>query len=439
MLDFETAVRLTQELIRIDTTNPPGNEEKAVLFMEDILKREGIPSEIFSPAPGRANILARIRGKQKGNPAMLLCHLDVVPANPDEWEVDPFGGVIREGFLYGRGAIDMKTQAICQLMAFIELHRQGVVPERDLIFLGTCDEEVGGQNGVEFMLKEVPDLRDASFVLSEGGHIMVEEGRAHAQVSVAEKKLAQFMVRATGTGGHGSTPHKDSATEKVIRAAGAILSCPWPLKATAVASAYLNGVLRGTRGKGFVFKNLRDALRNRNFRNFIEENPVYNALLRNTVTLTILKGGEKVNVIPTESTASFDARLLPSESHERFFKKIRRLAGKDVEISRIGGGMSEPAPSGFNTPYFGGIRRIVAGMNDAIPALPFVTTGATDLRYFRNLGVIAYGFFPVTLSKEELLNMHGKNERISLENVREGLEGTYEIVKLLASINPPLR
>ncbi len=433
MANAENAVQLTQELIRIDTSNPPGNEENAALFLEGILGAEGIRAEIYSPAPKRANILARIRGKNRGKPVIILSHTDVVPANHNEWTVDPFGGEVRDGFVYGRGAIDMKAQTICQLLAFINLSKEGIEPEQDIVFLATCDEEVGGRNGVEFMLRNVPDLKDASFVLSEGGFIVEEDGLVHAQVSVSEKKLGQFRIQARGTGGHGSIPHKDNANEKIIRASQAILSYRWPLKPTSIVSTYLNAVLKGKRGKGFTFSSLGQSLKNKRFRDFVEGNPVYNALLRNTVTLTILKGGEKVNVIPRESSAYFDARLLPTEDHDRFFEKVRRLCGSDVELVRIGGDVGRPLQSGYNTPYFRGIQNVVRAMNGPVPVLPFLTTGATDMRYFRNLGIPAYGFFPIALSNDELLRMHGTDERVSVINIKAGLEGSLEIMKFLAS------
>jgi acetylornithine deacetylase/succinyl-diaminopimelate desuccinylase-like protein len=284
------------------------------------------------------------------------------------------------------------------------------------------------------MLKNVDELRNASFVLSEGGCIVDENGRLHAQVSVAEKKLSQFIVVAKGTGGHGSMPHKDSANQKALNAAHAIMSYQWPFKTTSIVSTYLDGILKGEKGKGFTFTSLKQTLGNKQFRDFVENNPVYNALLRNTVTPTILKGGEKINVIPAESSISFDARLLPTESHSNFFKKIERLAGKDVEVMPVGTGKSNPLPSGYNTPYFRGIKKVVNTLMGPIPVLPFLTTGATDLRYFRNLGIPAYGFFPITLPNEELFRMHGKDERISVAALKQGLVGMYEIVKFLATV-----
>lgn len=434
MNELDTAVNLLSEFIRIDTTNPPGNEEDAVLFLDGYFDKAGIPTEIFHVAPKRANLLARIPGKNKGKPVVLLSHIDVVPAKAEEWEVPPFSGEVRDGFIYGRGAIDMKSQTICQLLAFAQLQKEGAKPERDIIYLATCDEEVGGQHGVEYMLKNVDELRNASFVLSEGGCIVDENGRLHAQVSVAEKKLSQFMIRAKGTGGHGSMPHKNSANEKVLNAAHAIMSYQWPFKPTSIVSTYLNGILKGEKVKGFTFTSLKQTLGNKQFRDFVENNPVYNALLRNTVTPTILKGGEKINVIPAESSISFDARLLPTESHSNFFKKIERLAGKDVEVIPVGTGKSNPLPSGYNTPYFRGIKKVVNTLMGPIPVLPFLTTGATDLRYFRNLGIPAYGFFPITLANEELFRMHGKDERISVAALKQGLVGMYEIVKFLATV-----
>ncbi|MDR2017529.1 MAG: M20/M25/M40 family metallo-hydrolase [Syntrophobacterales bacterium] len=434
MEDKDRAVSLLRQFLRIDTTNPPGNEEEAVLFLEGILSEAGIRSEIYKAAPRRANLMARIKGKKNGKPIVLLSHVDVVPAKAEEWDFDPFGGEIKDGFIYGRGAIDMKSQTICHLLAFMNLLGEGITPEQDILFLATGDEEVGGKFGVEYMVKHVEELRQASFVLSEGGWITKEGGVRHAQISVTEKNLAQFFIRANGTGGHGSRPFKDNANEKIINTAKKIAAHKWPFKSTKTVSTYFNGVFKGFKGDGFVFDNLKDTLKHKKFREFVEDNPVYNALLRNTVTLTVLRGGEKVNVIPTESSAFFDARLLPGENYNQFMKKIGNLAGKEVEVVPISGGSKEPAPSGYNTPYFRSLIKAVSKIDGLLPVLPFITSGATDLRYFRELGSFAYGFFPVVLPREEELRMHGVNERISIAGLLEGMEGMKNIVKELAKI-----
>ncbi|HPP06090.1 MAG TPA: M20/M25/M40 family metallo-hydrolase, partial [Syntrophorhabdaceae bacterium] len=215
MSENDSPVKLLSDFIKINTSNPPGNEEEAVEFLDHILTKEGLETQIYLPVKKRANLLSKIKGRQKGKPIVLLGHIDVVPANPDEWDVHPFSGEIKDGFIYGRGTIDMKSQTISQLLAFIDLYKKGVVPERDLIFLATCDEEVGGKYGIEYMLNEVKELTEASFVLSEGGSFIEENGFIHAQIAVAEKKISQFILKAYGQGGHGSMPSRDSANEKV--------------------------------------------------------------------------------------------------------------------------------------------------------------------------------------------------------------------------------
>ena len=250
----------------------------------------------------------------------------------------------------------MKSQVVCQLLSFIGIHREGILPERDLIFLATADEEASGKLGAEYMLEKVEELRHASFVLSEGGSILEEAGVWHAQVSVAEKKVCQFMLRAGGTGGHGSMPHGDNANDKILRAANRIISTRLPLKPTKLVTRYMNGLLQGRKIAGMRFSNLKDALRNIRFRAFVEHDPLLNAMLRNTVTATMLKSGDKVNVIPTEATACFDARILPEESHEGFLGRMRKIAGPEVELLLTN--RTDSAASPHDTPYF---RRICGG------------------------------------------------------------------------------
>ncbi len=423
--------RVLSDLIRLDTSNPPGNEEAAVQYIEAMLAKDGIKSEIYMPEPRRANILARIKGKNAGEPLVLLGHLDVVPARDEGWTEGPFSGAVRDGYLYGRGAIDMKSQIAAFLLAFLDLHRGGVIPERDIVFLATADEETSGRLGVEYLVGKVKELRNASFVLSEGGFILEKEGMLHARVSVAEKMVCQFMLKAEGQGGHGSMPRKNSANDKIVRAAERIISLRRPLKPTPIVSAYLNGIMKGKKIGSMRFSNVRTALGDKRFREHVENDPVLNALLTNTVALTMLKSGDKVNVIPPESTAQFDARILPGEKHERFIEQMRKVAGRDVEVTLTG--RTDSLPSPFRTPYFSAIGEAVRKAKGNIAVLPFLTTGATDLRHFRALGSVAYGFAPFVLSDEDQMRMHGVNERISVRSLEEGLAITRDIVTALAT------
>ncbi len=428
-------VELLSQMIQLDTTNPPGNEEIAVQFIEGLLRKEGVSCEIVAPEPRRANIMARIPGKLPGKPVILLGHLDVVPAHEEGWVEPPFSGAVRNGFIYGRGAVDMKSQVVCHLISFIQLRRSGIVPERDIVFLATADEEVSGKLGAEYMFQKVDDLGDASFVLSEGGFIMEEEGRLHARISVGEKQVCQFMIRASGRGGHGSMPHKDSANNKVVEAAHRIINTRLPFTPTRIATRYLEGVLKGRKVGRLRFSNLKKALLDKRFCRFVEEEPVFNALLRNTVSLTMLRSGDKINVIPDEAVAYFDARIFPETKHDRFLRQMARVAGPDVELTSIQKTFS--VPSSFATPYFRNIAGAVKQVNGEIPVLPFLTTGATDLRHFRSRGIPAYGFFPVRLSEDDHMSMHGVNERISVKGLEEGQRCVDDIVRFLATYNPP--
>ncbi len=365
---------------------------------------------------------------------MLLGHLDVVPAHDEGWEAPPFGGVVKDGFIYGRGAIDMKSQIACHLLSFIDLKRSGVTPERDVIFLATADEETSGPLGVEHMIEKIADLRESSFVFSEGGFIMEDGGDLHARVSVGEKQVCWFRMEAHGRGGHGSMPHKDNANDKIVRAAMRIISEKRPMRATPIVTRYVNGLLKGKRFGNMTFSSLRGALKNKAFRSFAENDPGFNSSLTNSVALTMLESGDKVNVIPSEAIAYFDARILPDVKHEAFLDRIRKTAGPEVEITLVN--RTDSVPSPYNTPYFRSIVKAVRAVSGPIPVLPFMTTGATDLRHFRSLGIPAYGLFPVALSEEEHSRMHAVNERLSVRSLGEGLKATREIVRFLASYDP---
>ncbi|MCS7280774.1 MAG: M20/M25/M40 family metallo-hydrolase [Desulfobacterota bacterium] len=425
-------IERAREFLCLKSVNPPGEEEESILYLESFLRKEGIETEILKAAPKRANLYARIRGKRSDTPIVILCHVDTVPAKPEEWEVDPFGGEIKDGYLYGRGAIDMKVPALCQLFAFIEFAKEGLVPERDIVYLATCDEETGGKLGVKLVLEKKESLANAEFVLSEGGFIIKEGEAFHAQISVTEKKVSQFYLKAKGTGGHGSTPHKDNPNEKIIEAASRIIAYKWPIKLYPVARRYIDGILKGRTINGMVYKDIKSALKRRCFLNFLDENPVMSALLKNTVTCTILRGGEKVNVIPTEAEAAFDARILPQERQDKFYAKIKKIVGKNVEVVPVGESTAQAFYSNYNTRYFKTLESEIKKIFGPIPVLPYMTTGATDLRYFRSRGVPSYGFFPIVLTKDEIMRMHGVNERISIENIETGYEATKSILRALS-------
>lgn len=426
----ERLVEIFREFLRIDTSNPPGREEQAAFFLSDLLRPHLDHVEVIPSAEGRANLIAKIKGRSQARPIVLLAHLDTVPADERDWTVPPFSAEVRDGFIYGRGAIDMKSQVICTALSLVELVREGVVAENPILFLATADEECGGELGLSYILRQKEELKEALFVLSEGGFVIQDDGLLYAQVATSEKKLSQFTVRARGTPGHASTPHTDNPNEKVVAAASAILSYRFPYRVSGCVRTYLNGILHGKSISGYTFRDIREALKDKRFLRLLESRPDLNALLRTTVTLTILKGGEKINVIPSTSEAHFDARLLPEQDHEAFFKKIRRLAGPDVEVVPANQGMSNPLPSPRRTPFFRLLKEVMKERLHC-KVLPYMTAGATDLRFFRNLSIPSYGFFPLVISKADAQRMHGVDERVSIESLLLAFEIQKEIIRRL--------
>lgn len=431
--DFDAAgkeaVGLLQAYLRVDTTNPPGNERRAADFFKEIFDREGIQNRIYDLGNGRANILARLPGNGSMRPLLLLNHLDVVPAEAERWTVPPFSGDIRDGFIWGRGATDMKGTAICQLVTILLLKRSGMPLDRDVIFLGTADEEEGKDNGVAAMVDRYrSDLRDPAFCLTEGNTISVEEGRTVAwEVDVTEKAPLWMKIVSTGKAGHASIPEPDGAVARLIRALGRILDYEPPVRLIPAVDAYFRQLAPTTKGElGRALANPHAALDDPVLRRLLLSDPARSAYLRTTISVTGLTGSDKINVIPGEATASLDCRLLPGEDPRRFLATLREVAGDpslrwDVELSEIA------TESPIDTALFHAIQRARDRFDPGVPVLTPPLTSSTDASRLRQMGVVVYGFEPFRLSEDDDRS-HGDDERLSVANVRLGLEVTYSIV-----------
>ncbi len=217
---FEEALRHLQDYLRIETVNPPGNETKAAHFFKTIFKANAVPSQVFEPSPGRGNILATLKGDGSKRPVLLLSHMDVVPAERDQWEADPFSGVIKEGYLYGRGTLDNKSMGIVEMMVLLALKREKLRPKRDILFFASADEETGGKWGVEWAMKNIPTIQESEYALNEGGYVILNEAGEpeRYEVSNGQKILYQLQLKAKGTSGHGSMPHSDNPNVKLVQA-----------------------------------------------------------------------------------------------------------------------------------------------------------------------------------------------------------------------------
>ena len=433
----QEALSLLTQYLRIDTTNPPGNEIKAAEFFKTIFDREGIESQIFESAPGRGNIYARIKGDGSKKAVVLMSHMDVVPVDKRYWSVDPFAAIVKDGYLWGRGAIDVKGMGIVELMAMLALKRQGVPLKSDIVFLGTADEEAGGAMGAGYMTREHFDLvKDAGVVLNEFGFIAVgDDGKArYYGASPAEKAPFWLKLTATGTPGHGSSPRPDSAVLKLVEALHRIAGYQTALSVDPVAQKFYADIadLDPVPAKREKLKNLRESLKDPAFAAEFTKDLRNNATVRNTISITMLEGSNKVNVIPAEASAQLDVRLLPTQDPALFLNDLRQVINDDA--IRIDIVLSfAPIASPTDTEFFRVLESMAGQIDPGVKVTTPLLTGFTDCHFFREKGIPCYGFIPFRMPAKELGGVHGNDERLSLENVKFGTRTMVEIVRRLAT------
>jgi len=428
---LDEAIHHLQRYLRIDTVNPPGNEIEGVKFFKKIFNAESIPSEIFEPSPGRGNLLATLKGNGKKRPVLLLNHMDVVPVEKERWSVDPFGGVIRDGYLYGRGALDDKSMGIVEMMALLILKREKVPLARDILFFATADEETGGNWGVEWAMENISSLKEAEYALNEGGYaVLNEQGVADRyEISSGQKVLFQLQLKTKGSLGHGSVPRPDNPNVKLVQALERVTQWETPYNLLPMVKEYfLKMAPKQPADEKPFFEDIEKSLRDHAFAKRLSSHPIYNAMIRDTISLTILQGGSKVNVIPSESSATLDCRLVPGSSKENFLREIKTRLGAEVDVEVISESRSLP-PSPFDTDLFRAIQKFAAKNDPGCPVVPHLLPGATDSRLLREKGIITYDFCPFRLTEKEMMIIHGNDERIALENLRFGMKMLLEILE----------
>ena len=424
------AISRLQEYLRVNTVNPPGNESRGADFFARIFDAEGIPYHREESAPGRSNIWARLDGGDE--PALvLLHHMDVVPADESHWVVDPLGGVIRDGYLYGRGALDTKSGGILHLEAFLALHRAGRPLNRDVIFMATADEEAGGLYGAGWMVEHHPELfQDVGFLLNEGGDGTVSHGRVEFGIEVTQKVPLWLRLVATGEPGHGSTPHTMSAVTRLLQALDNLRHHPFQPRIVPAVGAYFKG-LASTADPAWrdAFADMATAVKDPAFLERLQlANPYFHALTRNTCSITRLEGSSKINVVPPEAAAELDCRLLPDQDREAFLDELTTvLDDPGITIHQIMG--FTPAVSRTDTDLYRAIVAVVRRHYPDASILPTVASGFTDSHFFRDLGITSYGFFPLVTPLEDGSGVHGNNERIPLDAMRTGTRVMLEIVQ----------
>lgn len=428
----DETVRLLQDLIRINTTNPPGNETPCVQFIAQVLEREGIPSQIFESGPGRGNLVARLKGDGSAAPFMLFGHVDVVPSEPDKWDHPPFSGELIDGVIWGRGATDMKDMVTMNLMTFIALKREGAKLKRDVIFMANADEETGGVFGAKWMAENHPELINAEYAITEGGgSAIVLDGKTFYTCSTGEKGAARFKLRGRGKPGHASQPHPGNAILALAKALQAVIEKATPVHITKTVRAHVEGLAQNVNPA--LASLLRETLEPERNIAALDALPLPEgtrrmmyAMTHNTTTPTILRGGSKINVVPGEVEADVDCRVLPGTTPESIAAEVRALVGDGVEVEF--GAFSPGIESDPDSPLFELIKRKMAATGGTV--IPNLITGGTDARHQTKLGTKVYGFAPALYEGEELMGLaHNHNERVTVKNLMYGTEMLYEITK----------
>jgi acetylornithine deacetylase/succinyl-diaminopimelate desuccinylase-like protein len=434
----DMAVDLLRQYLQIDTTVPPGNELRGARFYQQILEREGIPVEIDEFAPGRANLLATLKGSGARRPLILMNHMDVVPADPSRWSVPPFGGVVKNGIIYGRGSEDMKTEGILQLLALVRVRREKVPLDRDILFLATADEEVNFAGALRALSPEGwrSRLEKAEFLITEGGENLLDRsGRpVYFGVETAEKGPFWLTLRTTGTPGHGSRPIADSALNRLIRALERVRLHETEMKVLpTVEKFFRDQAANAPEPRASWYRDIRAALRNPETARTLYDDREVSALLRNTISITIVKAGYKTNVIPGTAEAELDVRLLPGQEPQAFLAELRGVIDDPTVEITIPDTFRVPNQSSTDTELFRVIERVLSRHHPGVPVTTKMLTGATESVLFRPLGVVAYGFTPLMTTSEETATGHGDDERINEATVRRSTAVFYEVVRELCA------
>ncbi|MCK9487302.1 MAG: M20/M25/M40 family metallo-hydrolase [Dehalococcoidia bacterium] len=424
------ALEVLRAYLRIDTSNPPGGEAPAARYLGGVLEAEGIACEYVETAPGREAVAARLPGDGSRRALMLSNHLDVVPVQREFWTVDPFGAEVRDGRIYGRGAVDMKSVGVMHLFAMVLSKRLALPLRRDLVFLAAPDEETGSDRGMVHLLKHRPDLFEGvEYSLNEGSSGMDAFGGAPAhlfEVAVTEKAMSPLRLRVVGTPGHGSKPAYDNPVLPLMRALRRLSEWDRPLRFTDATRDYVARLHEA----GLIADD-RDASA---IEAAVKTSPDTEAAFTDTLNVTIVRAGNKNNIIPAVAEAELDCRLLAGHDPEDWRRQVvERIDDPRVEVSFIYDHEPLPAVSPWDTDLARVIQEVLLEAFEDAVVVPATSTVGTDNRFLRPRGITSYGFIPCLLSQAERDGFHGNDEFLTLDNFNMGLEVMFEVVRRIST------
>lgn len=424
---LKDTVDLLCDLIRIDTTNPPGNELAAAEYLREVMERAGIPARVYISEGTRGSVVARLKGNGTEKPLALLGHLDVVPVDGHRWSVDPFAGIVENGAVYGRGALDIKGMVAIEAATMIALKNQKVPLNRDVIFVAAADEEMGGGKGAGWLVEEHWDEVGASYVLNEGGGGWLKGGKKVFFCQMAEKGICWAKMRVRGAGGHGSMPHAENPVAVLSEAVAKIGRHMFPPVVNDVTLLAMQRMEEaGLLPEGITAET---ALSDREEigRKLIVADNMTSAVVRNTVTPTVLRAGSKTNVIPQEAEADLDCRAFPEMQPSELLHDVMKIVGDprvEIETTRDSRGSFSP----IDTDLWKAIERTLKLAEPEAAFIPYQSAGGTDSGFFRGKGAVCYGVDPYFATEEEWDTVHGNDERIRVDCLDWGLRWMYALV-----------
>lgn len=438
--DFKAALRETIDIlsgfIKVDTSNPPGNETKGAQYLKSFFDREGIPAQILELEPGRGNIVARLKGNGSKKPILLMGHIDVVGVEREKWTVEPFSGIIKDGYIYGRGASDDKGMTSVCLEIMLLLHRLKIPIDRDVIFLAESGEESSTHVGIDFMVKQHWDKIECEYALNEGGRIFQKGNRIqYVGISTTEKVPRPILLSARGTSGHGSQPRPDNAVVHLAAAVGKFATWQPPMRLNDTTRAFFQRLATiSPPEEAFLYTHLEDPVLSPMVQEKLRTSSImYNSMLRTSISPTIIKAGFRQNVIPGDALATLDVRALPDEDMTNFVHLLREVINDPaVEVVPAGEGRPATPPSRFDTEMFAALERAQKVMFPEATTLPIMLTGATDSAQLRAKGVQAYGLGSV-VTEGETSRVHGNDERLSITGLGQFLQFVYLAVTDIAA------